>query len=267
MKAILTSCLISLFIIFISCGSKTEQTQNPKTIQSQRNNDSIAANLAGKYEGIMPCADCEYIRYSLLLQKDRNFQSQYIYSGKNVPPVDNNGKWSLIGDSILFLQSTGDVPAYMKIYHGDSLIMLDENKQRMNGPLPSMFNFKRVVTSVGRDTAKENSSGIPSAVMKLEELNGKKITENEFNKTPEIVIDAANSTAGGSTGCNRFNGNVKISKNNISFGEFAMTRMSCPGNGEQEFVAALKSSDAFRMENNKLFLMSNGKTVAVFVKK
>lgn len=247
-------------IIFISCGSKTDQMQTTKTIPIETSKDSIALHLIGKYEGLMPCADCEGIQYSLLLQKDKNFQSKYIYKGKDVPPVDNNGKWSLIGDSILFLQSTGDVPAYMKIYRNDSLVMLDESKQRMTGPLQGMFVFRKV-------TDENGSSEIPAVTMVLEELNGKKIEESEFNQIPEIMIDAANSTAGGITGCNRFNGSVKVTKNNISFGDFAMTRMSCPGNGEQNFITALKSADTYKMENGKLYLMSKDKTVAVFGKK
>lgn len=252
-------------LIFCSCSNTTGQKEIPK-IPLPVNKDSIVKSASGQYSGMIPCADCEGINYTVNLQPTMNFSSKYIYVGKNVPPLEITGNWSMIGDSIIFLQSNTDVPSFMRIYFNDSLVMLDESKNRMTGPVSSMFVLRRENKNTG-DTVTAINISIPSVNFVLEELNGKKIRNGDFKTTPEILIEANKSTVAGNTGCNSFNGNVKVTKHKIYFTNIAMTRMSCPGDGEKNFVEALNGTNNFKMENGKLILMKFDTPVAVFTQK
>ena len=60
------------------------------------------------------------------------------------------------------------------------------------------------------------------------------------NKKPTLKLDASAKTVSGNTSCNSFNGPLKVDGNKISFTDpMAMTRMMCPGEGENTFLETL----------------------------
>lgn len=76
-------------------------------------------------------------------------------------------------------------------------------------------------------------------------------TELYPGKIPFIRINADSLVVSGNTGCNNFNGKIKIDKKNISFNEpLAMTRMMCPGNGETVFVETLRKVNTWTITDD-----------------
>jgi len=229
----------------------------------QARKDSLAKIISGMYSGKTPCADCEGINYTIILLPSMSYTTKSVYIGKDVKPFESKGKWITIGDSIVVLESTSDVPSYLQIVNNDSLYMLDAAMKRITGPLESMFVLKREI--VNSDTS--SGSGIQDSKYVLETLNDRKISEKDYtNEIPNLRFETKKGGVSGSSGCNRLNGEFKTSGNEISFSKLAMTRMMCPGDGEANFLSALKNAKTFKTENDNLYLMDGIKTIAVFGK-
>lgn len=83
------------------------------------------------------------------------------------------------------------------------------------------------------------------------------------DRRPSLRIDATHGKVAGTTGCNRFNGGVNLGRGAISFSQaMALTRMFCPGEGEQLFLGALHKVNAYRLsENGVLTLMQDEQPV------
>ncbi len=85
------------------------------------------------------------------------------------------------------------------------------------------------------------------------------------NNKPVITIDQLSGTIKGNTGCNAFTGKVTITASNITVGEnLVTTRMFCPGQGEQTFLAALKKVNRFSVDGEALTLYANAVMVLKF---
>lgn len=62
---------------------------------------------------------------------------------------------------------------------------------------------------------------------------------------PNLNFDLQGAAVRGSTTCNRFSCQVKIEGEKMNFGDPAMTKIACPGDGEKVFLEALKKVNSF----------------------
>lgn len=67
--------------LLVSCGPKGEQAQEETPVLS---NEAVlsAEGIAGRYEATLPCADCEAMKVSLLLNPDTSYRYDVEYVGK-----------------------------------------------------------------------------------------------------------------------------------------------------------------------------------------
>lgn len=101
----------------------------------------------------------------------------------------------------------------------------------------------------------------------LEEIDGVAVAVNDFGREiPVLEFHKVDGQVMGNSGCNRLSGSYKIEGAKISFGPMISTKMACPGNGEQRFLNALNTVDAFRIENLKLYLLKGDSEVLQFRK-
>lgn len=101
----------------------------------------------------------------------------------------------------------------------------------------------------------------------LESINDIQADAKNYMKgLPVIEIHINDMTFMGNSGCNSISGKFESKGENIKFGPAASTRMMCPGNYEAEFLKALNNSESFKIENNRLYLKQDGKTLIVFKK-
>lgn len=88
-------------------------------------------------------------------------------------------------------------------------------------------------------------------------IQGDSVTGNAPTLT--IEEDRAGFRATGSSGCNRYTGQVTLgTKDAIQFGPAASTRMACPGNADQQEAAyfkALQSVTAYHLHSGSLILL------------
>ena len=88
------------------------------------------------------------------------------------------------------------------------------------------------------------------------------------NKKPSLTFDADNKRVSGSSGCNSFNAPLTLTGGDFRFPEaFAMTRMACPGNGEQTFLTTIKRINRYALSGNTLTLLTGDIAVMRFVRK
>lgn len=88
-------------------------------------------------------------------------------------------------------------------------------------------------------------------------------------RRPTLRFEPADNKVNGNTGCNSFSGKLTINGNAINIAEpLAMTRMACPGAGENNFLQLLKKVDSFSLgESKQLLLMSGSNILMEFSKK
>lgn len=61
----------------------------------------------------------------------------------------------------------------------------------------------------------------------------------------------------GFTGCNNFSGNFSLEGTSIQLDPGAMTKKSCPGSSEQDFIAAIIRASQLRITKDRLTLLND----------
>ncbi|MFT3704523.1 MAG: META domain-containing protein [Agriterribacter sp.] len=88
------------------------------------------------------------------------------------------------------------------------------------------------------------------------------------DKKPQITFNAADTSFSGNTSCNNFRGRLDVDASSIHFPEtMAMTRMMCPGEGENVFINTLKKINKYAISDSTLNLMMGDVAMMRFVKK
>jgi heat shock protein HslJ len=97
----------------------------------------------------------------------------------------------------------------------------------------------------------------------LESISSLKISFEGLypDKKPSLVFHVISSRISGNTGCNNLSGTVNIEGSKINFNEnFVMTKMFCPGEGEQVFLAALKKINLWAVTDTSTLNLIAGDT-------
>ena len=85
---------------------------------------------------------------------------------------------------------------------------------------------------------------------------------------PNLNFDLQSGAVRGSTACNRFLCQVKIEGEKMNFGDPAITKVACPGDGEKVFLEALKKINSFSIiDSNFLQLRADSLDMMRFSKK
>jgi heat shock protein HslJ len=72
------------------------------------------------------------------------------------------------------------------------------------------------------------------------------------NKRPSITFDLKENSVSGNNSCNRYSGKLSADGNKISFKEhpIAVTKMFCPGEGENIYMSALQKIDSYSISED-----------------
>jgi heat shock protein HslJ len=101
----------------------------------------------------------------------------------------------------------------------------------------------------------------------LYSLAGKEIDKGKFGiELPSLDFLDGERLAGFS-GCNNFSGEYQLQGANIQLSSGAMTKKSCPGTGEPEFISALERVKNFTVGKEKLTLLDGSTELMSFIPK
>ena len=145
-------------LILTSCETKKEETVqssvNLVSVNSQQDtikkdsivttgdNSKTSVDWVGKYEGTLPCADCEGIKYIVELKKDGNFFIEQEYLGKETVYQDEGFyKWDASGN-VLHLNSNVS-PLVLKVEE-NRLKVLDQEGKEITGNLKDKYILKKI---------------------------------------------------------------------------------------------------------------------------
>jgi len=123
-----------------------------------------------------------------------------------------------------------------------------------------------VISCSTNETGKADANQLHD-IWALESINGESFVMDEQTRNhPTIEIYVEEERVLGNTGCNNFNGKLKVDKNQISFSQIISTEMACPGDLENRFLLAIESIDNYKIEKLSLFLFQDEEEKLVFRK-
>ena len=149
MKKSIIASVFASFILF-SCNKRAvpvepqevgfeNKTGEVSNLNSHNSKNSL--DWAGEYVGTLPCADCEGIKYSVVLQKDGNFALEQEYLGKETVYQDEGFyKWDASGN-VLHLNSNVS-PLVLKVEE-NRLKVLDQQGKEITGNLKDKYILKK----------------------------------------------------------------------------------------------------------------------------
>ena len=105
-------------------------------------------------------------------------------------------------------------------------------------------------------------------ILVLEELNGKKISSEDFGKEfPMMEIYASTNKFSGFSGCNRMNGSLFFEKEKLKFINITSTKMMCDNlYKETEYLTTLQNITSYSFGENRLILSNPSGKKIIFKK-
>lgn len=234
----LTSLLAALLFSFIfSCKPPTKTADTSKS----------SLDWQGSYSGIVPCADCEGIATTIVLNADQSYALNTRYLGKDqtVNSAGGTFSWNKEGNTIT-LNGMKDGPRFYKVGE-NKLIQLDQQGKTITG------------TNANRYILNKADNDITNKYWKLLEVMGKPIVlDSQQSREPHMILHIDNNRVSGNGGCNNFNGTYQLEPNNrIRFSPLAATKMACMNSMEVEsqFFKALETADSYYSKGDSLQLI------------
>lgn len=153
MKKLILFCLVAASLV--ACKPSPKNTENAEEltsaaqiveIEADTHNAQNSLDYYGVYEGITPCADCEGIKVSVVLNKDETYtlKQVYIKNGKELNPTEFSGKftWNDKG-AMITLEGRGDFPSRFLVSEG-ALIIVDAEGKQIDSNLAEHYRLKQV---------------------------------------------------------------------------------------------------------------------------
>ena len=130
--------------------------------------------------------------------------------------------------------------------------------------LAEVFSYLLIFSLFGSTTQGKADKVLTEGRWQLAMLGGKEVKSSDFAGNIPVISFTTDNKINGNTGCNSFSGSYTINGKGIRINPGAMTRMACPGNGEQDFLHALQNTDHYKISGKQLKLLKGSKTVATF---
>lgn len=150
-KTLLPVALLLTATFFLTaCGNGRQTVRN----------EPAAQFVAGSWRGLLPCADCPGIDYTLNLHAGGHYEETMVYQERAVDPFKSGGAWKLGKDSIVTLQAaTGNNKQYLR-FTGKDLIVLGADKKEAPAVMADRFRLTRRPEGSDRATQDRLERGI-----------------------------------------------------------------------------------------------------------
>jgi uncharacterized lipoprotein NlpE involved in copper resistance len=242
MKRITSTVAVALnFLVFISCNNTSQKYEHPENM----------INWEGIYSNLLPCADCEGIQTSIVLNKDMTYSLITRYLSKDTAVYAKKGifSWSKEGNKITLENIDANVYPTKYIVEENKLTQLDINGNHIEGMGELQYSLEKV-------------SDIVEKPWKLIELNGKEITKTSLSKEACFILKVENNRINGNGSCNSFSGRYTLSNGKkIKFSQFTSTRKTCKNmKVETELFKTLALTDKYEVIHDTLFLTTETKS-------
>lgn len=248
-----TSILIpTLALLFAACGGQQAPTpepaaENPTPAHNSRN----SLDWAGTYSGTVPCADCEGIATTIMLEHSNAYTLKVRYLGKSDEVYTREGVfgWETDGNRIR-MQGVDGAP--LRFLVGENqLFQLDEKGERITGGLEERYILHRAMAN--------SAWPLLGTYWKLVEIMGKPVLHPEGRMPANMLLSAEGKRASGNSGCNSFFSTYTLDEaaGHIRFEQAGSTMMACPDMSvEDAFHKALVQVENYSLSGGSLSLNS-----------
>ncbi|WP_158781723.1 copper resistance protein NlpE N-terminal domain-containing protein [Pantoea sp. BAV 3049] len=133
MKKIIVAMLVTLFFgSLLGC-------QNHETVSAAQTPDTMMQ----KYQGVIPCADCEGIQVSLSLQQGGRYTLSEHYLGSSDVSNAQQGHWSRTAEKLVLISDKGEKRYFRPL--NDGLEMMDTQ----GNPIQSVNSYRLAAVKEG----------------------------------------------------------------------------------------------------------------------
>ena len=137
-----TACLIAI----TGCDSPKNHHSRIESGETKTEKQLENLNFYGTYEGTLPAADCEGIKTTLTLNKDKTYilRSEYIGEGEKSATFESKGHYNLINGNLIELSLTSsNEKSYYKILDGSKVMLSDKEGTVNQGVLAEYYILKK----------------------------------------------------------------------------------------------------------------------------
>ncbi|MGE9553459.1 copper resistance protein NlpE N-terminal domain-containing protein [Erwinia amylovora] len=133
MKKIIVALLVTLFFgSLLGC-------QNHDTVSAVQTPDAMMQ----KYQGVIPCADCEGIQVSLSLQQGGRYILSEHYLGSSDVSNAQQGRWTRTAEKLVLVSDKGEKRYFRP--QGEGLEMMDTQ----GNPIESLNSYRLAPVKAG----------------------------------------------------------------------------------------------------------------------
>ena len=230
------------------------------SFESSDSSETPLGKLPAAYQGELPCADCEGIRYHLALFEDNLYTLETAYLGADeLRRFHEQGRWSLNskGDT-LSIEGNDSGPNQWRVVDSETIEQLDMDGQPSESGLN--YQLQRIEPFL--------TEPLEDRYWKLIELRGEPVAVEEGQSEAHLVLHSEDQRVSGATGCNRLMGSFEHAEESLALGQMGTTMMACSSDSmalEQRFLEMLNEVDSYRVLVNRLELYGDkGELLARF---
>lgn len=239
--------LFSLVLILAGCEKNTQSVAEQSVIAASDHTHTSQNSLdwAGRYEGVLPCEDCEGIRTIIQLDQDGIYHLQTIYLGKAVGPLYETGdfRWSDSGN-VIYLTGTNGEQRQLRVGE-NRLWQLDQEGNLISGEQADNYSLTKLAAE------QVPATELTGVKWQLTELMGAVLAEES-----DIFLQFSEDFRfSGFAGCNHITGIYQVDGLRLSFSGIISTQKACMTETiEAGLLQVLQQVDNFAIQEQQLSL-------------
>ena len=242
---------------------------------------SSAFALPATFAGVLPCAGCRGIAYTVTMQADGSYRLRRTYLGTTVEPVKpmaEAGRWTADHQGkLIALMSSTATPSFFRLTAEGALRQLDDKGQALKSS--ANHDLRRTakidpVNEAAAATVNESSAAHPATAAlrdtywKLVELGGQPVAmlpgqEREVR----ITLASQDQRLMGFSGCNALGGSYALNATALKFDQLASSMRLCEpalNTLERQVLDALIATTGQRIDGQRLSLLGGAQVLARF---
>ena len=242
---------------------------------------SSAFALPATFAGVLPCAGCRGIAYTVTMQADGSYRLRRTYLGtaaSQLKPMAEAGRWTADHQGkLIALMSGSATPSFFRLTTEGALRQLDDQGQ----PLKSSANheLRRTakidpVNEAVTEAVNEASAASPATATlrdtywKLVELGGQPVAmQPGQEREVRITLASEDQRLMGFSGCNALGGAYALNGNALKFDQLASAMRLCApalNTLERQVLDALIATTGQRIDGQRLSLLVADRVLARF---
>lgn len=242
-------------LILLSCNNRKKKSEGISTQEMEiiADNSMNSLDWEGTYEGLLPCGDCEGIKTSIRINRDKTYVARETYKGRSDSIFESKGtfKWDVKGQKI----TLSDSKKHPYLVGENILIHLNKDGNRVSGEMAEKYILKKI------------DEQLVGPKWYLVSINGENSQLKESNTEHPFIELSPDFTVKGYTGCNNLRGRYSLGEaQKISFSQLISTRKFCPEmETEKEFLRVMGQATYYAFEDHTFVLYNESqKSLASF---